>query len=176
MVGYIMYELEFTYRFEAAHRFTKGNSRCATPHGHTWQATLCFSAPADTLNDSDMIEEFTVLKGAWKAFITATVDHSYLHHREDPLLPVLRETVPHFRGLPFPADPTTEVIAGLFLLKARRMCRGQQLDPVAVIVQETPTNRVRFTREGLTALEERLDLASCPHAWWTVPAPDSRDI
>lgn len=168
-----MYTLEFTYRFETAHRFTKGSSKCATPHGHTWYATLSYTANSGELNEHDMVEAFENLKRGWKAFLTETVDHSFLHHYQDPLLPALREFVPDFRGLAFPCDPTTEVIAALFLRKARAMGADLPVRPSAVTIQETPTNRLRLDREGLAEVLREIHLEKFK-GWWENAAPDSR--
>ncbi len=170
-----MYKLEFTYRFESAHRFTKGASKCATPHGHTWFATLGFSVVADELNQQDMVEEFEKLKKTWKAFITETVDHSFMHHFEDPILTSLKEYVKGFRGLPFPCDPTTEVIAALFLAKGRTLCGNLPFLPSYVSIQETPTNRVTLNMEGLDAVLNRID-SKCYKAWWQSADSSSREL
>lgn len=170
-----MYKLEFTYRFEAAHRFTKGTSKCATPHGHTWLATLGFSVDADKLNQQDMVEEFENLKKAWKLFITETVDHSFMHHYEDPILSSLKEFVEGFRGLPFPSDPTTEVIAALFLAKGRTLCDNLPFLPSYVSIQETPTNRVTLNLEGLDSVLKRIDSKRF-QGWWDSEDYASREL
>jgi 6-pyruvoyl-tetrahydropterin synthase len=169
----LMFRLEFTYRFETAHRFTKGNSKCSTPHGHTWMATLGFSAPPQ-VDAQEMVEEFETLKSAWRSFITETVDHSFLHHFQDPILSSLRDHIPGFRGLPFPGDPTTELIAALFLEKACSMRAGKGIKPSFVTIQETPTNRLNFGVEGLALIREKLALGKQFHGWWEDATPDSR--
>lgn len=171
-----MFELDFTYRFETAHRFTKGNSKCATPHGHTWQASLEFAASPSDLQSNDMIEDFANLKAAWRKFLTGTVDHSMMHHYQDPLAPVMRELVTGFRGLPFPGDPTTELVAALFLLKAQAMTKSLPVHPVAVTVQETPTNRLRFRAEGIPEFLKVSRLRELYQGWWDSENPDSREF
>ena len=52
-------EMEFGYGFEAAHRFLhSGPSPCATPHGHSWFATLGLLFTGESLNDSQMTPPF----------------------------------------------------------------------------------------------------------------------
>lgn len=165
-----MYTLEFTYRFEAAHRLTKGSSECATPHGHSWETTLTFQEKE--LDYKGMVEEFATLKKNWKSFIQNTVDHSFFHYWKDPILPALRDHIPHFRGLPFPEDPTTEIIAGLFLIKAQSM--ASQPTPIAVHIQETATNRVAFHAEGLPTLKNKLKNKFS--GWWESKEIDLREI
>ena len=167
-----MFEVSFQYRFEAAHRFIKSASiPCMTPHGHSWRVFLrIFSS--QPLNTNEMVEEFSLLKGAWKRFIKETVDHSFFHHCEDPILPALREHIPQFRSLPFPGDPTTELIAACFLRKAQAIGVASGLsDPncplnIAVEIQETQTNRVTLSLANLEDLDS-LAPTLCSHiGWW----------
>jgi 6-pyruvoyltetrahydropterin/6-carboxytetrahydropterin synthase len=177
-----MDRLEFTYRFESAHRFTQSCSEsCATPHGHTWRATLAFQTRegASSLNSVGMVDEFIRLKKNWKTFISETADHSFFHHAEDPILPALRTHIPLFRGLPFPGDPTTELIARLFFLKAEAMDRGRPslnvCAPVALRVRETPTNTVIF-RPTAQNRDELESFRSFTNAWWNSADPLARGI
>lgn len=169
-----MFTLEFTYRFETAHRFVTGTTKCTTPHGHTWQATLGFEAPGGALDEAHMVAEFEKLKADWRNFIQGTADHSFFHHYQDPLLSAFRDHIPDFRGLAFPGDPTTELIAALFLEKAIAMRPPGGLLPSFVLVQETPSNRLRFTREGLVELRARLGLGTRFRGWWEDAEPSSR--
>ena len=174
------YTLEFNYRFEAAHRFTDSCAEsCATPHGHTWHAKAEFFAAEEHLGRGEMVMEFSKLKSSWKAFIDGTVDHSFMHHFRDPILPSLREFIPGFRGLPFPGDPTTEMIAALFFAKLETMHRaligGEIIVPVGVTIQETPTNSVSFRGGGAgSRLVERLDRDF--DGWWRDMDPRARGL
>jgi 6-pyruvoyltetrahydropterin/6-carboxytetrahydropterin synthase len=175
------YSLSFKYRFEAAHRFTLSCAdSCATPHGHTWYAEALFEAGESDLGPDDMVMEFAALKGAWKSFIQKTVDHSFLHHHEDPILPALRQAIPSFRGLPFPGDPTTELVAALFFAKLRAMHQAipgsEKIHPVGVFIQETPTNAITFRapNAGRSTLLEKID--SRFDGWWNSPEPSDRGL
>lgn len=182
------YQLSFKYKFEAGHRLTKATAgTCMTPHGHTWYAEATFGSSAQFLDGQDMALEFTVLKKAWRIFIHETADHTYFHHYQDALLSSIREHVPCFRGLPFPGDPTTELIAALFFskinvmnmdLQARLTNEGRQLpvpSPVMVAIQETPTNRVTLTAGP--ALESFLEKINAHFSgWWQVADPLARDL
>lgn len=178
-----VYQIQFTYRFEAAHRFTGSCSEsCATPHGHTWYAKACFQAPSTELDldGNDMIVEFAELKKNWKRFIQETADHSFLHHHEDPILPALRKAIPKFRGLPFPGDPTTELVAALFFAKLEVMHastpNADRLYLSSVAIRETPTNSMIFRRSpsGRSALLEKINARY--NGWWQSAAPGDRKI
>lgn len=172
------FRLTFNYRFEAAHRLTLSCAdSCATPHGHTWRAKAIFEAPAGQLGSDDMVMEFSKLKSAWKKFIADRADHSFFHHHSDPILGALREYIPKFRGLAFPGDPTTELIAALFFAKlkvmheelAKTLPEGTICPaPVSVVIRETPTNTVSFRagRSGHVELLEALDRRF--EGWWQV--------
>lgn len=172
-----MFSLEFSYHFEAAHRFTKGSSKCSTPHGHTWEATLVFTSLDTTLDSGQMVAEFEILKRNWRNFLTNTVDHSFLHHADDPLLPAFRDHVSDFRGLPFPGDPTTELIAALFLTKAQAMNLCPQVLVSAVVIQETKTNRIRCDQETAARVMEQIR-KEYPElsGWWDEEDPASRSF
>jgi len=189
------FRLAFRYRFEAAHRFTQSCAdSCATPHGHTWQAQAIFASPSLMLGLDDMVMEFSQLKRAWKTFITETVDHSFLHHHKDPLLPALREHIPGFRGLPFPGDPTTELIAALFFAKLTTMHGalrtsshhphhhhrhhhpGSWPEPVSVVIRETPTNQVTFRGDTTQAMALLTRIDEEYNGWWRDPDPGARSL
>lgn len=173
------FRLSFNYRFEAAHRFTMSCAdSCATPHGHTWRARAVFESEESALGEDDMILEFSSLKSSWKKFIQDTVDHSFMHHYEDPILSSLRTHIPKFRGLPFPGDPTTELISVLFLAKLQAMNKAlpNAPSPVSVIIKETPTNTVsiRLGDNAVSSLIEKLNQNF--FGWWQDADPAARYI
>lgn len=168
--------LKFRYRFEAAHRLISSAApSCQTPHGHTWYATAIFKLAAEGLDKSDMAAEFGVVKKAWKTFLTETVDHSFFHNAKDPLVPHLKKITPKARLLEFPGDPTTEMIAGLFALKLKAMHDASGLSsvtPIAVHVQETPTNSItfRFEKDGSSPAWLKA-ITTSTKSWWTSSDP-----
>lgn len=175
------FDLSFTYRFEAAHRLTKASAiACMTPHGHTWYAKAVFSSESAQVGADDMVAEFSLIKKGWKTFIQETADHSYLHHHEDALLTAMKDHIPNFRGLPFPGDPTTELIAALFFAKIQAMHRELKSarplpNPATVVIQETPTNTVTLhagpsLTKWLQTIDERFD------GWWQTADPNARHL
>lgn len=174
--------LKFRYRFESAHRFTSAAApSCRTPHGHTWYATAMFKMTSPTLDRSAMAAEFGALKKSWKLFITETVDHSFMHNVSDPLLPHIQAIIPDARLLVFPADPTTELIAGFFALKLKAMHEASGLQgvvPIGVHIQETPTNSIsfRFEKDGSvpTWLHTIDSTSVISSPWWKSSDPKAR--
>lgn len=168
--------MSFKYRFESAHRFVNSDRECSTPHGHTWYATLNLMAATEDLGEDNMVLDFSVLKKGWKDFVTKTADHSFFYNSEDPIIPVLKQNIPNFRGLPFPGDPTTEIIAGLFFLKASALCESLPVRPFSVVIEETPTNTVEFFSTELEDFIQKLKLSLKPSNWWASTDPQSRSI
>lgn len=174
-----MFRLSFTYRFEAAHRFTCTSSRkCMTPHGHTWRATLTLRATKRELNDNAMVAEFSEVKRGWKALLDETLDHSFFAHHQDPLLEAMRKEVPQLREVLFPSDPTTERLAQLLATKAQAMLSvlpdavRDSVEVASVEVIETETNRVHFEVEAGQQLPAVVE--GC-EGWWGSPDPTRRD-
>ncbi len=172
-----MYQLSFSYSFESAHRFTRCESiPCMTPHGHSWRAVLWIQSLHGSLNENDMVTEFQSLKKQWKKFIQQTVDHSFFHHENDPLLPYLNQEIPKFRGLSFPGDPTTEMIATCFLLKAFAMHPKEiQAKPFKIEVFETQTNFVSYTAESPSEIFKNHPKLKSEKQWWNQAEPYSRE-
>lgn len=174
----IMFNLLFRYKFEAAHRFTKSCSMsCATPHGHTWYAVAELRSLVPQLAQDDMVVEFSKLKKNWKTLIDETFDHSYLCNVEDALLPSMRQHIPHLRMVPFPGDPTTELIAALLFHKMQMFLQASGLDKVVEVVRvqvdETPTNSVSWTSDKSFLTNGTYRGYS---GWWTSSDPKDRSI
>lgn len=168
-------KIEFTYRFEAAHRFLQSSSiPCMTPHGHTWYASLVLNYIAPGLNASQMSVEFSVLKKHFKQLIQETFDHSYMHNRNDPVVEVLRREGHEPRLLPFPGDPTTELIALFLFHKMSVLLTSAQLQEQvevdSVILQETPTNKIHMDKEFY---QSEIKNQQQFEGWWT--SADIRD-
>jgi 6-pyruvoyl-tetrahydropterin synthase len=168
--------LEFTYRFEAAHRFLKSESvPCMTPHGHTWYATLGVQFQGAHLNDSQMTVEFSQVKKQWKKLIQDTFDHSYMHNRNDPVVEVLpRENT---RLIPFPGDPTTELISLLMFNKMQTLIAKEsfadQVDIQFIRLQETPTNTLVCSREFF---ESQISSFKNFKGWWNSQDVEDRSL
>ncbi len=132
---------KFKYRFEAAHRFVHGSSKCNTPHGHTWWVEISIETPTNKMDKKKgLYIPFENIKKDWKHWITEIVDHSFFLNQEDPLLESVQKDIPDARLLLFPCDPTTEAIACYFLLKANELVKDLEVQELTLI--ETPTNSI----------------------------------
>lgn len=161
-------QLNFRYRFEAAHRFTNSSSQsCMTPHGHTWHATLHVQSNRP-LDANNMIAEFSQIKSFWKELITEVFDHSYMCHHADPILEGLLAAHGGARLMRFPGDPTTEMIALMLFNKAEVMlATTPQKDAIVltgVTIEETPTNSIHCPRSYFV---ENIAKHKNFSGWWT---------
>jgi 6-pyruvoyl-tetrahydropterin synthase len=168
--------LEFTYRFEAAHRFLHSSSiPCMTPHGHSWYASLALRFLGSELNPQQMTVEFTQVKKDFRKLVQDTFDHSFLHHYQDPIVPVLLESHVEMRLLPFPGDPTTELISLFLFHKSQLMIKKNKLDSLlqteTLILQETPTNKIYCDRDFYL---KEIEKYQHDKAWWNSDSPTDR--
>src|SRR5262249_33994839 len=101
---------------------------------------------ADSLDERGMVMDFTHLKNVVGGWIDATLDHRMLLHRDDPVLPLLRQ-----QGEPvfvLDLNPTAENIARLI----SDYTRAQGFPVVEVKLWETDTC---FAAYGPGAPEDR---------------------
>lgn len=160
-----MTSLAFARRYSMAHRFLSDAApKCMTPHGHDEVVTVRVRAAEPVqFGGANMAAPFDAVKGRWKAWIDAHVDHAFQLNDADPLLGWFRAHEPArlARIMTFRGDPTTEALAAAFWLKLAAFLRDDDL-PFAVEeirIDETPTNAVI-----LNAAPERAPAPWCARA------------
>jgi 6-pyruvoyltetrahydropterin/6-carboxytetrahydropterin synthase len=98
-------EIHFCY----GHRLLNYDGKCRHLHGHNGRAVLTLAA--EQLDGLGMVMDFSRIKRVVGAWIDETLDHRMLLHRDDPILPLLRQ-----QGEPvcvLDVNPTAENIARL---------------------------------------------------------------
>ena len=98
-------ELHFCY----GHRLLQYDGKCRHLHGHNGRAVITIEAPQ--LDRLGMVVDFSRIKKVVSAWIDETLDHKMLLHKDDPVLPFLRQ-----QGEPvyvMDVNPTAENIARL---------------------------------------------------------------
>src|SRR5271169_6100879 len=98
-------EMTFCY----GHRLLNYDGKCRHLHGHNGRAVLTLEAAQ--LDALGMVVDFSAIKNIVGNWIDQTLDHRMLLHRDDPVLPFLRQ-----QGEPFhvmDVNPTAENIARL---------------------------------------------------------------
>lgn len=98
-------EIHFCY----GHRLLQYDGKCKHLHGHNGKAII--SIEADQLDPLGMVMDFSEIKRVVQTWIDTTLDHKMLLHKDDPVLPALRQL-----GEPvhvMEVNPTAENIARL---------------------------------------------------------------
>jgi 6-pyruvoyltetrahydropterin/6-carboxytetrahydropterin synthase len=150
-----MYSIEKEFTFEYAHRLYNLRdtlSPCRSIHGHGSEVHIeLFS---ETLNEDDMIIDFTELK-IIKEWIDKYLDHAMLLNSEDPLHSYLvnSELCDGQKYFLFhKSDPTAERIAGLIhdIVKLK-LVEDLKLPicKIIVTVNETKKNKATYSSEIL---------------------------
>lgn len=96
-------EIYFCY----GHRLMHHQGKCKNLHGHSVKASI--SIKSDSLNDQAMVCDFSDVKDCVEAFIDEVLDHNFLVHRDDPIIPAL--VAANERFLPLDEHPTAEVLS-----------------------------------------------------------------
>lgn len=164
------YVLQFTRRFEAAHRFLMSDSpKCMSLHGHTWRVIVRLRDKNTTPRQpptvpNRMLAEFGAVKAMWHRWVDDVLDHSVMLNEDDPLRHYLDHKECRHRITTTPGDPTTELIAALLHCKCNAFMRTYAPDLFCheVDIMETPTNTVSLvcfdTPPGMGPVDDRF--------WW----------
>jgi 6-pyruvoyltetrahydropterin/6-carboxytetrahydropterin synthase len=118
-------ELTFCY----GHRLLEYNGKCKHLHGHNGRAVITLAAPS--LDALGMVVDFSRLKRVVGAWIDETFDHKMILHRDDPVLPLLRQQGELVCVVD--CNPTAENIARLIF----EFAAGQGFPVVEVKLWET---------------------------------------
>ncbi len=78
-------EIHFCY----GHRLLDYQGKCRHLHGHNGKAVIVLQT--QTLDRLGMVVDFSEVKRVVGGWIDATLDHKMILHRDDPVLPFLRE-------------------------------------------------------------------------------------
>jgi len=124
-----MYTITKEVYFCYGHRLMKHAGKCRHLHGHSVKAAI--TVAADHLNDQGMVCDFSDIAASATEFIEAELDHNLLLHRDDPLLPLLKEA--NERVLALPEHPTSEYLAELIY----RFIKGKGYKVLSVTLWET---------------------------------------
>jgi 6-pyruvoyltetrahydropterin/6-carboxytetrahydropterin synthase len=104
-----MYSVTREITFCYGHRLLDYSGKCRHLHGHNGRAVITLAAGA--LDQLGMVMDFTRLKRVVGGWIDATLDHKMLLHKDDPVLPFLRQLSEPVHVLE--VNPTAENIARL---------------------------------------------------------------
>ena len=126
-----MYTVTRLIHFCYGHRLLDYAGKCRHLHGHNGRAVITLAAA--TLDELGMVMDFSCLKRVVGGWIDETLDHKMLLHKDDPVLPFLRQ-----QGEPvyvLDVNPTAENIARLLF----EFTAAQGFPVVEVKLWETET-------------------------------------
>ncbi|MGZ5001474.1 MAG: 6-pyruvoyl trahydropterin synthase family protein [Methylomonas sp.] len=89
------------------HRLMNHSGKCRNLHGHSVKASI--SIKQETLNDQGMVCDFSDVKECVDSFIDRLLDHNFLLHKDDPIIPALIANNERF--LAIDEHPTAEVLS-----------------------------------------------------------------
>ena len=111
------YRICKSLEIENGHMLSKHPENCKYPHGHSRRVEIVLEA--DTLDSSDMVCDFKIVKLILKDFLDSW-DHAMAMNTQDPNYAVLRgiygERILSFEN----QDPTTEVMVHRLFVELRR--------------------------------------------------------
>ena len=125
--------LEFCY----GHRLLNYDGKCRHLHGHN--AIVEIDIAAATLDERNMVVDFSDIKQVVKLWIDRELDHKMILRQDDPMVEILRA-----RGEPvftLDSNPTAERLARLIFDTARDL----GFDVSAVRFWETPSSCASYT-------------------------------
>ena len=127
-----MYRVTREIRFCYGHRLIHYDGKCRHLHGHNGRAVIAIAA--DKLDALGMVMDFSRIKRVVNGWIDDTLDHKMLLHKDDPVLPLLRQqNEPVFV---LDVNPTAENIARLIF----DFAAAQGFPVVEVKLWETDTS------------------------------------
>ena len=118
-------EVYFCY----GHRLMHHSGKCKNLHGHSVKASI--SIKSETLNEQAMVCDFADVREAVENFIDVHLDHNFLLHKDDPIIPALIANQERFMALD--DHPTAEVLSKMIY----RHLQQQGLTVDQVVLWET---------------------------------------
>ena len=80
-------EIGFCY----GHRLLNYEGKCRHLHGHNGKAVITIEGPK--LDERGMLVDFSDIKTAVSSWIDENLDHRMLLRKDDPVVPMLRDTI-----------------------------------------------------------------------------------
>ena len=96
-------EVYFCY----GHRLMNHAGKCRNLHGHSVKAAI--SIAQEMLNEQGMVCDFADIRETVEAYIDEHLDHNFLLHKDDPIIPALLANNERFWALE--EHPTAEVLS-----------------------------------------------------------------
>jgi 6-pyruvoyltetrahydropterin/6-carboxytetrahydropterin synthase len=122
---------------DAGHRVLHHESKCSNVHGHRY--TIEVTVQADALDTLGRVVDFSVVKALVGEWLEDNLDHGFIHHSDDPLVPTLVADGSKVFAMPRDlGNPTAENLATLIARVSQKLLDSHGLEVAAVRVWETP--------------------------------------
>jgi 6-pyruvoyltetrahydropterin/6-carboxytetrahydropterin synthase len=121
-----MYIITKEVYFCYGHRLMNHPGKCRNLHGHSVRASI--SIKQNSLNDQGMVCDFSDVKDCVDGFINKVLDHNFLLHKDDPIIPALVANNEQF--LAIDEHPTAEVLSKMIYQHVKQ--QGFNVDQVVL--------------------------------------------
>ena len=102
-----MYSITKEVFFCYGHRLMHHAGKCRNLHGHSVKASITIKQAS--LDEQGMVCDFAAVKNCVEAYIDQWLDHNFLLHKDDPIIPMLVANQEKFLALD--EHPTAEVLS-----------------------------------------------------------------
>lgn len=111
-----MYSITKEVYFCYGHRLMNHGGKCRNLHGHSVKAAITLQSA--TLNEQGMVCDFSDLRDAVEQYVDQFLDHNFLLHQDDPIIPALIANNERF--LAIAEHPTAEVLSKMIFQHLKR--------------------------------------------------------
>lgn len=115
-------EVYFCY----GHRLMNHKGKCKNLHGHSVKASI--SIQQKHLDEHSMVCDFADIKSCVESYIDQHLDHNFLLHKDDPIIPMLKQQNERFMAIN--EHPTAEVLSKMIYQHIKQ--KGFNVDQVTL--------------------------------------------
>jgi 6-pyruvoyltetrahydropterin/6-carboxytetrahydropterin synthase len=115
-------EIYFCY----GHRLMNHKGKCKNLHGHSVKASI--SIKQNNLDEQGMVCDFSDLKDIAETYIDQHLDHNFLLHKDDPIIPLLKAQNERFMTID--DHPTAEILSKMIFQHLKQ--QGLNVDQVTL--------------------------------------------
>jgi 6-pyruvoyltetrahydropterin/6-carboxytetrahydropterin synthase len=121
-----MYTITKEVYFCYGHRLMNHEGKCKNLHGHSVKASI--SVKQEELDEQGMVCDFSDIKACVKSYIDEHLDHNFLLHKDDPIIPLLESQKERFMAID--EHPTAEVLSKMIYQHLKQ--QGLNVDKVVL--------------------------------------------
>ncbi|WNB77178.1 6-pyruvoyl trahydropterin synthase family protein [Methylomonas koyamae] len=121
-----MYIITKEVYFCYGHRLMNHPGKCRNLHGHSVKTSI--SIRQEQLNAQGMVCDFSDVKACVESFIDDVLDHNFLLHKDDPIIPALIANNEQY--LAIDEHPTAEVLSKMIYQYVKQ--QGFNVDQVVL--------------------------------------------